>query len=140
MRTAMMPPNGSTQIRQPTTAPDPQPENLMDYRCPHCQMSLRGKRIALVSVPGQRMHKRALTCPYCAGAIASNRHMAEYSYQLLGALPAAPLSKFFIEDKGGMAMLAIGVVLLICSISISLHIHFSVLKNWPRYLPFKSGA
>lgn len=85
------------------------------------------------------MHKQALACPYCAGAIAINRHMAEYSYQFLWSLPAVPLIKFFIEDKGGMAILAIGVVLLICSISIACHIHFFVLKDWPRYVSFKSG-
>ena len=107
----------------------------MDYKCPGCSQSLRGKNLRTRRLPGERSIlplKIGNICPYCNAALRVNPNPLELkltSVALVIMLTGFVLSHVFQSGAlflaTGALMAAFGTALLVLS--------RTKFREWPRY-------
>lgn len=89
---------------------------LMDFNCPHCQQSLRWRRVTQMAKDHQYGPEMPYLCPLCAGKIVRHRHPAISNNWLWSRfyLPGVFLCTLgiFVPALGWILPFAVGTLLL----------------------------
>ena len=115
---------------------------LMNYECPLCSSDLKGLKLRKVPKPGESsflMLRWHLECQKCAGELMQNQHPSEQQ-----VLPKLFLVVAVLNGLGWLSgYKASGTVVLAVLVSMFvapyLILHFTIPKDWKRYVTWKEA-